>query len=66
MNPQEKLIQLNQMLAHCQNAPFYKNRIPERPLTSLKELKSIPLTTKEDLRRESPFGLIAVPKEELF
>lgn len=66
MNPQEKLKQLNQILEHCKKAPFYKNRIPEHPLSSLQELKSIPLTTKEDLRRESPFGLIAVPKEELF
>lgn len=66
MNPGEKLDKLNQLLAHCKNAPFYRNRLPARPLSSLEQLRSIPLTTKEDLRRESPFGLIAVPPAELF
>jgi phenylacetate-CoA ligase len=66
MNPQEKLEALNQMLAHCKNASYYQNRLPDYPLSSLEEFKSIPLTTKEDLRRESPLGLIAVPRTELF
>ena len=66
MNTQEKLAKLNHILEHSKKAPFYQNRLPDRPLSSLEELKSIPLTTKEDLRRESPFGLIAVPQAELF
>jgi phenylacetate-CoA ligase len=62
----EKLQKINQLLEHCKNAPFYRNRIPDHPLSNLEELKTIPLTTKDDLRRESPFGLIAVPQTELF
>lgn len=66
MNSPEKLDLLNQLLKHAKCAPFYQNRLPENPLSSWDELKSIPLTTKEDLRRESPFGLIAVPRLELY
>jgi phenylacetate-CoA ligase len=66
MNHQEKLEKLNQLLEHSKNASFYQKRLPNHPLRSLEELKSIPLTTKEDLRKESPFGLIAVSQAELF
>jgi phenylacetate-CoA ligase len=40
--------------------------MPSRPLRSLKELKQIPLTTKDDLRRCSPFSLICVPRKEIY
>jgi phenylacetate-CoA ligase len=66
MNAQEKLAKLNQLLEHSKNAPYYQKRLPDHPLRSLAELKSLPLTTKDDLRKESPFGLIAVPQAELF
>ena len=66
MKPQDKLRALNQVLERCKTSPFYKERIPGRPLRSLEELKHLPLTTKEDLRRCSPFGLICVPRSELY
>ncbi|MFZ5634432.1 MAG: phenylacetate--CoA ligase family protein [Bacillota bacterium] len=66
MKPQEKLKALNQLLEHCKASPFYKERLPGGPLGSLEELKNIPVTTKEDLRQHSPFGLICVPRRELY
>lgn len=65
MKPQEKLKLLNQVLEHCRVSPFYQERLPDRPLASLEELKEIPLTTKEDLRTLAPLGLICVPLQEL-
>jgi len=66
VTPSERLAALNQVLKHCRAAPFYRDRIPEEPLTSLSGLKRIPLTTKEDLRRVSPKGLICVSPGELY
>lgn len=66
MQPEEKLARLNGVLAHCKAAPFYAGRITGTPLHSLAELKRIPLTTKDDLRRESPFGLVCVARRELY
>ena len=66
MTPEEKLQALNKVLKLCIKAPFYHNRIPDRALTALEEIKEIPLTTKEELRSASPFGLVCVPREELY
>lgn len=66
MKPQEKLKVLNQVLEQCIASPFYRERLPGRPLGALEELKAIPVTTKEDLRRVSPLGLICVSRRELY
>lgn len=66
MKPEERLMALNQVLKHCQASPFYRDRLPTLPLSSLEEIKQIPLTTKEDLKDISPFGLICVNPAELF
>lgn len=66
MKSQDKLEVLNKVLEHSKASSLYKQRIPDQPIRSLEELKQIPLTTKEDLRRHSPFGLICVPREELY
>ncbi len=66
MQTQEQLAAINRTLAHCRNAAFYKKRIPQHPLASLEELKKIPLTTKANLRQHSPFGLLSVPRSELY
>src|SRR6476620_1657566 len=50
----------------AKNAPFYQNRMPQLPLTSISQLTQLPLTFKEDLSKYSPNGFIAVPPEELF
>lgn len=50
--------------------PAYRKKMEEvgiRPehITSLKYLSRLPFVTKQDLRDNYPFGLFAVPKEEL-
>lgn len=66
MQTHKQLEAINKILEHCRNAAFYKDRIPEQPLTSLLEFKALPLTTKADLRQNSPFGLISVPRSSLY
>lgn len=65
MNPDEKLEALNRVVSQCRKSSFYKDRLLEKPLTSLNEIKQLPITTKEDIRSHSPFGLVCVPPKEL-
>ncbi len=66
MNAEEQLKTLNRLINHCKKAPFYQKRLPEQPLGSLDDFYRLPLVTKEDLRENSPFGLICVPQNELY
>lgn len=50
--------------------PFYRQRFNEYGLTpdnikSLSDLQKLPFTTKQDLRDNYPFGMFAVPKEQV-
>jgi len=50
--------------------PFYKNKLSEARVTadsirSLEDLDRLPFTTKQDLRDNYPFGLVAVPMKEV-
>ena len=45
--------------------PFYAKRLPERPLKSLEDVRHLPFTTKDDFRDNYPFGLFAVPLEDV-
>ena len=45
--------------------PFYRDRLPGRPLGSLDQVADLPFTTKEDFRATYPFGLFAVPRIEV-
>ena len=50
--------------------PFYRKRFDEAGVTpsdiqSLSDLKKIPFTTKQDLRDNYPYGLLAVPMENV-
>jgi len=52
------------------NVPFYKNKLSEAGVTadsirSLEDLDRLPFTTKADLRDNYPFGLVAVPMQEV-
>ena len=52
------------------NVPFYQNRFNEmnlRPeqIRSLGDLKYLPFTEKQDLRNNYPFGLFAVPRDNV-
>ena len=52
------------------NVPFYRKKFEENGITpndiqSLEDLKRIPFTTKEDLRDNYPFGMFAVPMDNV-
>lgn len=74
--PREALeaLQLKRLMATAERVyatvPFYKKKFDEasiRPgdIKSLKDLKDLPFTTKLDLRDNYPFGLFAVPMEQV-
>lgn len=65
-----QLQRLKTTLGRCLNTPFYRKRFAENNLKvedikSLEDLQKIPFTTKQDLRDNYPFGLAAVPMEEV-
>ena len=66
MTRDEKLTALNAALNRCKHSSFYRDRLPDKDLISFEELKRLPLTTKQDLRDNSPFGLVCVPHKELY
>ncbi|MEW5772623.1 MAG: phenylacetate--CoA ligase [Thermodesulfobacteriota bacterium] len=52
------------------NVPFYRKKLDERgvapgSIRSLADLSRLPFTEKQDLRNNYPFGLFAVPKENV-
>ena len=52
------------------NIPFYKEyfsklNIKPKDITSLKDVQKLPFTTREDLRENYPFGMLAVAKEQV-
>ncbi|NLB36814.1 MAG: phenylacetate--CoA ligase, partial [Clostridiales bacterium] len=75
MNRRElEVLQLQRLkwtVDYCyRNVPFYKKRLDEAGVTadkikSLKDIKYIPPTTKDDLRDNYPFGLFAKPIKEI-
>jgi len=49
---------------------FYKNKfnaagVKPRDIKTLKDIEKLPFTTREDLRANYPFGMLAVPKEKI-
>jgi phenylacetate-CoA ligase len=53
-----------------QTVPWYKSKLSEAGVTagnihSLQDLERLPFTTKQDLRENYPFGLVAVPMKEV-
>jgi len=65
-----QLQRLRATVAHVAEVPFYRDAfqrsgvIPEG-LSSLDDLRCLPFTTKEDMRRHHPLGLLAVPRERV-
>ncbi|NTU59278.1 MAG: phenylacetate--CoA ligase [Chlorobiaceae bacterium] len=52
------------------NVPFYRNKLQEMgiepgDIRSIDDLKKLPFTTKQDLRDNYPFGLFAVPQQDV-
>ena len=63
-----QLERLRRMVDYCyENVPFYHARLSQAGITSgnkikaLSDLQYIPFTTKEDIRDNYPFGLLAKP-----
>ncbi|MGB9738152.1 phenylacetate--CoA ligase family protein [Chloroflexus sp.] len=54
-----QLAQLNRLLAEVRRrVPFYRHVLPDRPLTGLDELSTLPMLSREQVRRD-PFALVA-------
>jgi phenylacetate-CoA ligase len=66
-----QLQRLQSTVAHCYaNVPHYRKAMDAvgfepRHLQSLADLRNLPLTEKEDLRLNYPFGMFAVPSEQV-
>lgn len=62
---------LRKLVERCyNNVPLYKQRMDEigilpGDIKDIDDVKKLPFTTKQDLRDTYPFGLFAVPREEL-
>ncbi|MEU3114074.1 AMP-binding protein [Micromonospora chalcea] len=61
---QEK--QLAETFTWAARSPFYRARLASgAPPVTTADLADLPLTTKQDLRDNYPFGMLAVPRERL-
>lgn len=67
-----QLERLQRLVDYCyNNVPFYNKRLTEAGITSGDKLKTlsdvqyIPYTTKEDIRDNYPFGLLATPMKDI-
>jgi phenylacetate-CoA ligase len=52
------------------NVPYYRKRLQElnikpEDIKTLKDIEKLPFTTKTDLREAYPFGMFAVPEDEI-
>ena len=74
--PREKLVNLQEerlrkIVRYCyERVPLYKQKFKETGVTpddikTLDDLKKIPLTTKDDLRKAYPFGMLAADMSEV-
>ena len=62
---QDALEKLNRLFSFLrERVRFYRERLPER-LRSLEEMAKVPFTLKEDFRDNYPFGLVAIPMEQV-
>jgi len=57
--------QLAVLLRHAASSPFYRPRLEGGSMLTRADLSRLPLTTKQDLRDNYPFGLLCVPRAEL-
>jgi phenylacetate-CoA ligase len=65
-----QLERLKKLINHVAKIPFYnkifsENKISAEKIKAISDLQHLPFTTKEDLRRNYPFGLFAVPLKEV-
>ncbi|OPZ69416.1 MAG: Phenylacetate-coenzyme A ligase [Firmicutes bacterium ADurb.Bin467] len=68
---QLKLERLRYITRYCyENVPFYRSRfdgigLKPEDIRALEDIRKIPPTMKEDLRDSYPFGMFAVPREQV-
>jgi len=65
-----QLKRLRDVIARVAEVPFYKDAFARDGITpesirSLDDLRRLPFTTKDDLRRHYPLGFLAVPREKI-
>ena len=65
-----QLARLRKVIARVAEVPFYKEvfareKITPRSIKTLDDLRRLPFTTKEDLRKHYPLGFLAVPREKI-
>jgi phenylacetate-CoA ligase len=66
-----QLANLRKTVAWALKTPFYQRRLAEVGLTcpedisSLRDVRNLPYTTKDDLREAYPDGLLAVDREQV-
>ncbi len=65
-----QLDRLKTSVAQARKSPFYSKlynelQIDEQSFTSVDDIKKLPFTTKQDLRENYPFGLNAVPEQQI-
>src|SRR5699024_11012932 len=53
-----------------ENVEFYRRKMQQRgvepgDIKSIEDIEKLPFTTKEDLRDNYPFGLLAIPKKDV-
>ncbi len=65
-----QLERLRETVSLVADKPFYRPTLKKvgvtaEAITTLDDLRRLPLTTKEDLRRHYPLGYLAVPREEV-
>ena len=64
-----QLERLKKTIEIAGNSPFYSKVFKENGITadsirSLEDLQKIPFTTKDDLRSNYPFGMVAIPLQK--
>lgn len=65
-----QLERLRDLVERVARVPFYRDHlrlhdITPRGIRTLEDVRRLPFTTKDDLRRHHPLGLLAVPRKDL-
>lgn len=60
-----QLERINWTISQARNASFYKGKLEGIRLGSVHEIEKLPFVTKDDLREQSPHGMITVSRNEL-
>ncbi len=63
-----QVVRLQNTIERAMASPFYKERLKGVKIKNMKtpeHIQDLPLTTKEDLRAQYPYGLVALPRENL-